>query len=422
MPTEASASREPREDSWAVTLPLPHDIGPNVGRLAASGWGTKEEWREFFKTVRWDAQEEQEAVEESRTAQPSGNLLESLGKCSDKKGGEVRERWELRKCRCKCWYCPECAKWQGLALRRRVVDRVQGFSSVAMLHLTVDQTLFRGPQEAYEWVRSRHGIGRLIRELKRRGLVKSGRYFAVLEFQNLEKGGWPHWHVLVDAAYVDKYVLEELWGKLRPSGIEQVAGRPEFGIVRVTAGKKFRSCEHAANYATKYVIKTPVEGWPQWVLEYEGRIPRYSVSRGFWENKARASVCGRDVVAPPHPPECFCEACREGDEVATGKRQRAVRTIAERVAKCGTGTMLWRVRTEYDAEGKIVATDREWVAYSAASYSELCEVVDVAPGRMGRVPLDRWQMARISGEFFGGVGGSRDAGGFNRDVADWVPF
>ena len=124
------------------------------------------------------------------TAKPSDNTLEPLENCCRKVAGEegaafVTDSYELRQCRCKNWFCPECAKRMGLALRRRAVEAIKRFAGVLIFPCTVDRTLFRNAQEAYEWVREHHGIGRLVQNLKRRGSVMSGRYFWVLDSKKL---------------------------------------------------------------------------------------------------------------------------------------------------------------------------------------------------------------------------------------------
>jgi hypothetical protein len=268
-----------------------------------------------------------------------------------------------------------------------------------MLHLTVDPTLFGSGLDAYQWVRQHRGIGGLVRNLKRKGVVLSGRYFCVIEFHNVEHGGWPHWHILVEASFVDVYLLQVLWGRLRPKGIPLVKGRPPFGIVRVTAGREFTNRAHAANYATKYVIKPPKDGWPQWVREFDGRIPRYSASRGFWGTSKRQRGDGPEKIGPPHPPECFCEQCREGINPETGEMRRRRRTIAERVAGCGKGTMLFCVRTRFDEDGELVEKSSAFVGHSMLGIEALCQQANLEPAANGRAYVNRYEMKRVVGEF-----------------------
>ena len=354
------------------------------------------------------------------------NTLESSGNSCGSSSDDVADNddpgswcetwWELRECHCKSWFCPKCAKRMGYALRRRVVEVVNTFQAVAMISLTVDRTLFRNAQEAYEWVRGKHGIGLLIKNLRRKGWLDSARYIWFIEFQ---KAGWPHWHILVDAKYVPAALVYELWGKLRPAGIEQVPGRPPFGKVDVSAGK-FLNGAHAANYGTKYVIKEPREGWPDWVWEFEGRVAHYGVSRGFWGTAGRrCATAGPEVVAVPHPAECFCEDCREGRDVATGKARRPVRTIRERVARCGRGTMLFRVRGEWDADGDKVCEDRFLVGISGRGFPEVCGMAVVEARPVGMVRLNRAEVRRVWTEFCG-LPGVVDK--FDRSLCSWVPF
>jgi len=352
-------------------------------------------------------------------------FLDSSGNCCNKPSkavGEVvpdgvvdvADRWELAKVRCKSWFCPECAKWQGLRLRRRLLEIVKGWSDVRMISVTVDQTLFPNAQAAYEWVREHRGISVLIQGLKRRGLI-TGKYLAVLEFQNLEKGGWPHWHILVEAGFIDVYQVSELWGKLRPKGIERVGKRPMFGTCHI---RRFDGKEHGVNYATKYLIKEPKDGWPDWVLCFEGRVARYSCSRGLWgvgHSKPRPEV---DYVGVPHAATCFCESCRAGIDSATGKQRRKARTVEERVQRCGVGSLLFRVRVGFDADGEPVRTEREYLGFCRRGFGELCGVAGVEERRSGRVALGVAEFRRVRGDFFE----CSVAEKFDRTMFDYVPF
>ena len=285
----------------------------------------------------------------------------------------------------------------GYRLRRRVAAVLKTFERVLMISLTVDRTLFPNAQAAYEWVRRKHGIGLLVKNLRRKGWVESGRYIWFLEFQ---KAGWPHWHVFVDAKYIPAGLVYEVWGKLRPPGIDQVDGRPPFGKVDVSPGSKFQDSEHAANYGTKYVIKEPREGWPEWVWEFEGRVARYGVSRGFWGDTAqRRAVVATEVVAVPHGEDCFCEECRAGRDVATGKERRTMRTIRERVARCGEGSVLFRRDWVQRDDGKWESRGRRYLGYSRESLDRLCSVAGVSVGPGGEAVLQVGHVMRVWIEF-----------------------
>jgi hypothetical protein len=334
-------------------------------------------------------------------------LLESLVQSSNTvivsgvPGEAVRaeDGYEMRATKCRSRFCNECAVVAGYVLRRRLVPVLQTFKHVMMLTLAVDPSLFANAEQAYTWVRERFALARLMQDLRRAGVVDSARYIYFLEFT---KEGWPHWHVLVESEYVPHELIERCWGKNRPEGIEREAGRPPFGFV-VFSAPKFASAEHAANYATKYVVKAPREGWPEWVLDYTGRVQRYSVSRGFWPvelGQERAKKSGLSRVVDTHGDSCFCDCCREGRNPETGKRRRVVPTVRERMSNCCRSSALVRVRREYDDGGNLVATRRQFVAFSWRRVGDY-------GGRFGREPvrgvlaLGRSEVGDVLGELFG---------------------
>lgn len=329
------------------------------------------------------------------TPSASALSLESLGDCSD--SSTVEEQWEVRACSCRNWFCPDCAERMGYSLRRKLAEALKDWDSILMITLTVDQMLFSGPCEAYEWVRSHFGIGRLVRDMKRLGLVGSGRYFSVIEFQ---ENGWPHWHILIESRFILHSEIERLWGRLRPPGIAREPGRPLFGICRFSA-RSFKSPEHAANYSTKYLVKEPKHGWPNWVLDFEGRVARYSRSRNFWPSDTRRSSSKPDVVGVAHSVGCFCQVCREGINSETGKPRRQLRTIRERTARCGQGSILMRYRRKLLPDGGYERS-RECVGFSPRSVRFLADRFHVdGDGFDGRkFTIERRWLRVVAEEFF----------------------
>lgn len=125
-----------------------------------------------------------------------------------------------------------------------------------------------------------------------------------------------------------------MWDRNRPKHLPLVdpeSKRPGFGYVGFTTTKRHQSVAHAVNYATKFCIKYPNDGFPDWVLDYEGRIDRYQASQGFW-----SSIRERDCVEPENEldkhhctimtGDCDCPKCR-GDEPKRNYR----RTIPKRM-------------------------------------------------------------------------------------------
>ena len=83
---------------------------------------------------------------------------------------------------------------------------------------SVNPAWFASPAEAYDFCR--RFFGKFVEELRRRdgkgncsvggGGVRlhSGSYVCFFE---PHKSGWPHWHLLLDAKYVDIEVLRRVW-------------------------------------------------------------------------------------------------------------------------------------------------------------------------------------------------------------------
>jgi hypothetical protein len=187
-----------------------------------------------------------------------------------------------------------------------------------MLTLTIDPLLFESPEAAYHHARERRAIGRLMRDLKRGGHLHSPRYFAVVEWQKDTE--MVHFHVLIDATKVPKTAIDKAWSKNRPTSAGPKApNRPAFGMTRFSKREFKGGAEHAARYATKYLLKVPSHGWPRWVLEAgrNFRIPRYQPSKGLWGGGAK----------PAEPARVF-----ERPSI----RERPGRTYTERIAECGT--------------------------------------------------------------------------------------
>jgi hypothetical protein len=221
--------------------------------------------------------------------------------------------FEISKCGCDCWYCPDCCERKGYNLRARLVPVLETFTGLMMLTLTIDPQLFPTPRAAYLWVKRKRGISRLMRELDRRGHLHSRRYFYVVEFQRETEQA--HFHVLVDATRIPKPAIDAAWSRLRPPTAGPPApNRPAFGMTRFSVPRFEGGAVHAARYATKYLVKAPESGWPDWVLAMGARVrvPRYQSSRGFW-------------CLPPRP------------KASTGKPRALVRvSYAQRIAECGT--------------------------------------------------------------------------------------
>lgn len=317
-------------------------------------------------------------------------------------GTWLDDQWEVRACRCKCWYCPGCCEVMGRRLVGRLIPVLETFQGLMMLTLTIDPKLFDGPEAAYRYVRDKRAVAELVRALHRRGVLHSKRYFYVIEWQRQTE--MPHFHVLVDATFIPFELLCDLWGRNRPEGAPPVVGNvPEFGHVRISK-PRFHSPQHAARYACKYLKKYPPQGYPEWVRKYAGQIRRFQHSRGLLPVPPRRApeplgpkVHGQD--RKPHRPECFCSTCR-------GEPQRKrVRTVEQRVAACGVGAIITRRSVRMMADGELVlgkplmvglcpyptAVVREWMGVDESQ-----RVIELSPEVLRKV-LDP-ELGRHAGE------------------------
>ncbi len=312
-----------------------------------------------------------------------GNKGEDGGEIED--NGEVGESgdspasWEhlntvieLKPCWCRKWFCKHCGPRMGTKLKNELLFVLRQFSGVFGVTLTIDPKLFKTPQAAWAYVTSKRLISRFVRELRRRGFLPTNRWFCVCEFQ--AETNMPHWHLVLETGFVPYGDLVEVWSSYRPAdapSIERVTkenykGRePGFGSVRFS---KDHGAERACYYVAKYFCKWPTEGYPQWVYDRQGRLPKYSHSRGFFSENL-------------HSDECFCRVCKgetksdeaailrkkpkpiatvEDDQAAIADRFKAPRrrqsfaTVGERIERCAQSTTVVQVERFRKPSGQIV--------------------------------------------------------------------
>ena len=212
-----------------------------------------------------------------------------------KKNGVLR----IVKCRCKSQFCPDCALSHCVAWREKLRRALSHWRYPMMLTLTLDQSKYRDPEDALRTVGELRRIPKMIERLhkiakykttksfktekaiakhanklnlRKRCKLRSREFTRTLEFHKPEKGGWPHWHILVDCKFMCKHLLQETWG---------------LGHCWVSR-HEFDNVSHAINYATKYIVKTNAESddddeflFPEWVYDYKGNIRRFSTSHGL---------------------------------------------------------------------------------------------------------------------------------------------
>ena len=266
----------------------------------------------------------------------ASNLLEYFNNTVTNPVNEDGARFEVAKCNCRCWFCPECCAIQGYNLRARLIPIVETFSGLIMASLTIDPGLFPDPITAYLYTMEKRCISVTTRELDRWGYLNTRRYFYVVEWQkNTEQA---HYHILYDTSYIPWNSLLHSWSKHRPLEAGPVIGkRPAFGTVRFSA-PEFADPIHAARYATKYLIKYPEYGFPQWVLDMgaDKRIRRYGTSRPFWNNPKQL----------------------KNESKKTRKNRRL--SYKKRIDQCGDSVNIFEIKNSIDIETGEIKTVRNW--------------------------------------------------------------
>lgn len=242
------------------------------------------------------------------------------------------------------------------------------FSSIMMLTLTVDPTLFRDAEEAFWYCRDQRAVSEFIRAVKKAGYLESGRYFCIIEWQ---KNGFAHFHLLVETKFIPHTLLAQLWGRNRPSSAPAWEGdyskgdlkgcRPEFGSVFFSHGE-FQDAKHAVGYALKYLTKQPEQGFPDWVLDSKKRIRIYSTSRGLLTaaKEEPAAENEKPSKQPRHRPECFCDDCRESDEDTLAKPYKEPKSIREKMSVCAVKAVVLHVHQKLNEKQEVMKTRRRF--------------------------------------------------------------
>jgi hypothetical protein len=267
---------------------------------------------------------------------------------------EVKTGMRVVGCGCKSSFCNDCMKGRGWVIRQRLLLAVTRWRTArpVMLTFTLDPKNFRDAEHGQHYVKKNRCIGKLMQTLRRK--VGVGHYFCVLEWQ---ENGFPHWHILVDAPYVPYMLFHDAWQALGPN--REGSTKP-MGICWVSRGPggregSFVDAQHAAMYATKYLIKPPRHGYPEWLMATEDSFfKRYQGSRGLWTDEEinawiDAAAVEKHWTDAGYPPEW------DGlDEEPKEKQtyERSARSIRGRVSKCGSRcvVMAWSEETRGDGE------------------------------------------------------------------------
>ena len=359
-----------------------------------------------LKWLEWDgaarsAERSAAGRSEHRTAERCGSpLYLSSGDCCSEttieEGTEDAPRYEtrLKPCWCRKWYCRDCAPRMGKGLRSKLRDRLSALRCVFGITLTLDGSLFASPVEGWRYVMDNRLLSVFVKKLHEKGYLNSRDYFWVVEWQQDTQQA--HWHLLVDADCIPFGELVAVWSSFRPKSAEplpyrvtaenyKTLDRPAFGSVRYTLSSK--NPWKASGYATKYLVKVPEYGFPDWVLDYDGRVPRYGHSKGFFAKleetvESEPEPSGEVTVEPKsftvHQADCFCDVCR-GEVHDERVRRREYRTLRERLAQCQANSTLVSVPVWRDADGKRVEGKPSFLRSVQVPFRLACAALDAEP-------------------------------------------
>lgn len=232
-------------------------------------------------------------------------------------------------CTCKSFMCEQCRAVKGINIRNALLEKSGTFKIPRLYTITVNRAWFPSPKKAFEYVMDEKFIARLLtKELKVR------RWVWVLEFQEENGDGWPHWHILIDISDLPGMWYNRILKKASRKEPENKKGWryiPHFfDLNRVhrllrkwkigeqcklsLKKRKFMSPAHAINYITKYLIKMPERGFPEWALKHSG-IRFYQPSHDV------GSILSDGVKKPRKEPEFE-------------RKKRTIRFPVERIAEC----------------------------------------------------------------------------------------
>jgi hypothetical protein len=255
-------------------------------------------------------------------------------------------------------------------VREKLLGLLGYFPEPALFTLTVDRSNFSGPEHAHQVISGGQYVRRLLGELG----VKS--WVWVLEFQQATGDGWPHWHILIDrTALPDRgrirhfLDLKKAWATWRD--------RWHLGGLDFAPKRETQTAAHAVNYITKYLMKNPPAGYPNWVLERGKRLRFVQGSKGL------GALVGNGKKAAAVDEELGEELSERGEELS---ERRSIRPLIERMAGCQEESNVYAVlvnhatgeqSTKYVGRLPVGVAQLEWWAKEEEWFRGAAAVEDV---------------------------------------------
>jgi hypothetical protein len=297
-----------------------------------------------------------------------------------------------QRCGCRSWFCDRCAVRMGLIVRTAIELYMAATGWVPFaVTLSVNPAWFQSPEDAYEFCR--RFFGKYVEELRRRdgrgrcsvggGGVRlhSGSYVCFFE---PHKSGWPHWHLLLDATFVDIEVLRRVW-----DSFGRRHGKGGIGHVFFTDQKADWTQAMAVSYITKYLTKRPEGGWPDWVMQSRKKLRRLWASQDVNLGRKKRPSAPKPEA---HDEICFCRACR--GEQNKKCREPSGQCHAERVSRCGSKTALFVVGTSERPDGELVER-RRYIGTANDSVEVIASIFGIWSDGQSLVELGNVPMADV---------------------------
>ncbi len=230
---------------------------------------------------------------------------------------------------CKSWLCKDCRKQKGHALRERLIKQAEKIKVPRLYTITANRAWHDSPKAFYKYVMNEKFIARLL--TKEMGIR---RWVWIMEAQEKSGDGWPHWHILLDIGDLPAMWFNKATQKAQeepPANKDGWVYIPHYFdlnkarrlLSKWEVGKQcvlskrhrdLKNPEHAICYMTKYLIKSPRRGFPQWILKTP-RVKFYALSREF--NRKSESVETKEEKKP-----------------SLKRKNNKARKPVERVAEC----------------------------------------------------------------------------------------